>query len=602
MEKYGIWKTFRLQMRLIRKGRLSHLYVLYILNAIFAGCIPVVGVFFSKLIIDTIEGSQNTTFLIFTVIILVTICIVCYTASKLLAPFLDCNFLFLRQLEFERCADLYHTVEYSNIEDSRFQDRIQTAFRALDGDGRGFQHVYIVLKSILEGLVSILLFCIIICLFNPLIALICLVSTGITALLNHWISSYTSKRNKDLAHTTRQAEYYNRTCSDFSYGKDSRVFELKDTLLDKYRGKSLNYIRVVRDIANRRFSIGILGLLALLLQDGLSYFLIIKAYFDKTIGLSEVSLYISSIVAFSTVLRTFTDNLSVITTDIKLSSAYFEFLAEVNASCIPNPRKALDKDEPVEIEFQNVSFKYPNTERYILKNFSFTIHKGEKLAIVGTNGAGKSTIVKLICGLFQPTEGKILINGLDISSFDPEEYYSMFSTVFQDYEIYAASVLENVIGNDSSEEERHRGMECLDRVGLKEKIQSLPSKYDTQLLKVIDESGVDLSGGQKQKVAIARALYKNGNVVILDEPTSALDALAEAEIYQSFSDLVAHKTAIYISHRLSSTKFCDRIAFFTEKGLEEYGTHDELMALGKGYYHMFEVQGKYYQEGAKDNA
>lgn len=601
MERYGIWKTFRMQMRKIKEGKLRRLYLLYALNALFAGCIPVVGVFFSKLIIETIEGSEDTSVLIYTVILLISVCIVCYTVSKIITPFLNCNFLSLRQLEFERCAGLYQSVEYSNIEDSRFQDKIQTAFRALEGDGRGFQHTYLVLKDILEELVSILLFCIIICLFNPLIALICLISTIMTALLNRWISSYIYKRDKDLTHAVRQADYYNRTCSDFSYGKDCRVFGLKNTLLDKYKGKSLSYIRVIRDIANRRFGIGILGLLSLLFQDGLSYFLIIRAYFNQVIGLAEVSLYISSIIAFSTILRTFTDNLFVMLTDIKLSSTYFEFLAETTSERPQSLRKALNRDEAIEIEFQNVSFKYPNTERYILKNFNFTVHKGEKLAIVGTNGAGKSTIVKLICGLFVPTEGRILINGIDASSFAPEEYFTMFSTVFQDYEIYAASLLENVIGKDSTAEARMRGMECLERVGLKEKIQSLPAQYDTQLLKVIDETGVDLSGGQKQKVAIARALYKNGNVVILDEPTSALDALAEAEIYQSFSDLVAHKTAIYISHRLSSTKFCDKIAFFTENGLEEYGTHEELMALGKGYYHMFEIQGKYYQEGVKGN-
>ncbi len=601
MRKYGYSKTLFRQIQLIKEAKLSYMYIFYILNAIFAGCIPVIGVFFTKLIIDVIEGTQDTTRLILTVTILIAASIICFGASKIMTPFLDGNFIKLRFQEFYRCLNIYHDMEYSNIENSKFLDRVNSAFKALQGDGRGFQNVYLKMKNLLAGFVSIILFCIIISLFNPWIAVVCLISTIVTAFLNRWISAYIYKRDQDRTHASRQTYYFNTTCSDFSYGKDSRIFDLKNSLLQKYQEKSLNYIRVIKDIEGRRFGIGILGLLTLMLQDSVSYILIIQAYFNKTIGLSEVSLYISAIVAFSTVLRVFTDDLSIIATDIKLTANYFDFLNEVPIVNPSGQKQALQNNEEVEIVFENVSFKYPNTEKYIIKDFNFTIHKGEKLAIVGTNGAGKSTIVKLICGLFQPTSGRILINNEDIRNFNLQEYYRMFSTVFQDYEIYAASILENVIGDDTTEEARQKGIECLNRVGLKDKILSLPQQYDTQLLKVIDENGVDLSGGQKQKIAIARALYKNGNVVILDEPTSALDALAEAEIYQSFSDLVEHKTAIYISHRLSSTKFCDKIAFFTENGLQEYGTHDELMSLKKGYYAMFEMQGKYYQEGVIEN-
>ncbi|WP_281628194.1 ABC transporter ATP-binding protein, partial [Traorella massiliensis] len=317
------------------------------------------------------------------------------------------------------------------------------------------------------------------------------------------------------------------------------------------------------------------------------------------LDLASVSLYLSAVVGFTTIMRTFSENLSIMLTDLKLSSTYFEMITDQSYYSEDQGRNALDEEIPIEIEFKNVSFRYPNTERYILKDFNFKIHAKEKLAIVGTNGAGKTTIVKLICGLFEPESGEILINGISMKEFCKQEYYKMFSAVFQDFEIYAGTILENVIGNDIDESSKKRGKMCLNRVGLKEKIESLPSGYDTPLVKSIDPEGVDLSGGQKQKIAIARALYKNGNVVILDEPTSALDALAEADIYQSFDDLVSNKTAIYISHRLSSTKFCDKIAFFDENGLQEYGTHEELMALKKGYYHMFEVQGQYYQEGVE---
>jgi ABC-type multidrug transport system fused ATPase/permease subunit len=204
--------------------------------------------------------------------------------------------------------------------------------------------------------------------------------------------------------------------------------------------------------------------------------------------------------------------------------------------------------------------------------------------------------------MFTVTEGAILVNGINIDQFDAGELQKMFSVVFQDVNIFALTVLENVIGDDRTKEGIARGIDALDRVGLKEKIESLPQQYDTPLLKVIEDDGVELSGGQSQKLAIARALYKNANMVILDEPTASLDALAEAEIYQKFNDLVQNKTTVYISHRLSSTKFCDKIALFSTEGLIEYGTHDELMEKQGAYYHMFTTQGKYYQSGVEENA
>ena len=511
----------------------------------------------------------------------------------------ESKYIRLRQNEFNRCAMFYHDVDYKYIEDSRFQDHVNVGFQALESDGVGFQHVYHMLGILAADFISIIIFFILISQFSIWIGIICVLATVMITWINRSISNYAHLREDDKAKAFRQSHYFNNTCSDFTYGKDIRVFELKFPLLKIYQDKSKQYIRVIREIEDKKLRIGLMELAVLLIQDVLSYYLIVQGFFNGRLDLASVSLYLSAVVGFTTIMRTFSENLSIMLTDLKLSSTYFEMITDQSYYSEDQGRNALDEEIPIEIEFKNVSFRYPNTERYILKDFNFKIHAKEKLAIVGTNGAGKTTIVKLICGLFEPESGEILINGISMKEFCKQEYYKMFSAVFQDFEIYAGTILENVIGNDIDESSKKRGKMCLNRVGLKEKIESLPSGYDTPLVKSIDPEGVDLSGGQKQKIAIARALYKNGNVVILDEPTSALDALAEADIYQSFDDLVSNKTAIYISHRLSSTKFCDKIAFFDENGLQEYGTHEELMALKKGYYHMFEVQGQYYQEGVE---
>jgi len=258
-----------------------------------------------------------------------------------------------------------------------------------------------------------------------------------------------------------------------------------------------------------------------------------------------------------------------------------------------------ENTDSVEIVFDNVTFRYPGTDVDIYKDFSFTIKKGERLAIVGVNGAGKSTLVKLICGLYEPNEGHIYVNGIDIRDWKKKNLYDLYSTVFQDFNILAFTLRENVTCN-SSEQDDARVTEALERVGLGKKLNSLSKGLDQMMLKVIDEEGTDFSGGERQKLAIARALYKNSPMVIMDEPTAALDALAEAEIYENFSELVEGKTAIYISHRLASTIFCDKIALFDKDGVKEYGTHEELMAKKGMYYDMFVVQGKYYQEEAME--
>ena len=599
MKKYSHMYTLLEQIKLIKKNKVSKMYFLYVINALCLGVAPVISAFFSKVIIEAVTNSKTTTELIYSIVVLISIAMVLYAVGNLLSAYLEGHFLQMRQIEFHKIIEIYRNIDYEYIENKEYQDKFEMASSALDGDGQGFQHTYNMLNQLFRGLISIILFFILLSLFNFWIALICLISTILTTLLNRSITNYQAKRKEDLNHYSRQSNYYKKVCSDFEYGKDIRVFDLKESLTKKYREKSLSFLKVVKDIKNKEFKVGLVELFILLLQDGLSYFLIIKGYFDKVLSVADVSLYLTIVISFTTILRTFIDNLAILNDDLKMTSLYFEILDSTKLLMQKGgSRSKFSIDELLEIEFKNVWFKYPSTDRYILKGLNLKINKGEKLAIVGTNGAGKSTIVKLICGLFEPNEGEILVNGINVKEFKKDEYHEMFSTVFQDYNIYACSVLENILGDEIDPLKIEYAKKCLDAVGLTGKIESLPNGYDTVLLKVVENEGVDLSGGQKQKIAIARALYKNSNVVILDEPTSALDALAEAEIYQGFDGLVSNKTAIYISHRLSSTKFCDHIAFFDEEGLKEYGTHEELMKLGKDYYHMFTVQGQYYKEGA----
>ena len=594
--KYTLFKTALKEISLIKERKMYILYFWMFLKYITAGLIPVVSIYFNKVLVSAIVNSSSKEEIIYSVLLLIGLIIFLSITSILLQGVLDASFLKLRQFEFIRLTKLYRETEYKILEYAKFLDHVNRSQRALNGDNNGFQGFYSTISRMAAYLVSIVLFSVIFALFDYLIALLCLVVAIITAFINRYIAKYMDKRQEDIAHKERETTYYNKTCSNFEYGKDIRMFSLKNYLLNRYENASISYIKVLRDIERRKLGIAIAELLLLFIEDFGIYYLIVKAYFDGVIDIASVSLYLTGAISFLTILRQFIDLFPTLITNLKESSEYFNMVEEVSVKKDSKGRKAFDHKRGVSIEFKNVYFKYPNTERYVLKDLSFKIERGEKIAIVGTNGAGKSTIVKLISGLFEPDQGEILIDGVNVKEFNREEYFKMFATVFQDFKIYALPLIENVIGSSYSKEERIKGEECLDKVGLSSLRTDLKKGYDNELLKTVDKDGVDLSGGQKQKIAIARALYKDANVVILDEPTSALDALAEASIYQSFDSLVKDKTSIYISHRLSSTKFCSKIFLFSSEGLIESGTHEELMAKKGEYYHIFNVQGKYFKE------
>jgi len=251
---------------------------------------------------------------------------------------------------------------------------------------------------------------------------------------------------------------------------------------------------------------------------------------------------------------------------------------------------------PYAFTFEDVSFRYPGAERWAVRHLNLTIPAGTRCAFVGLNGAGKTTLVKLLCRLYDVTEGRLLINGIDVRRFERAAYFRLFAPVFQTVELFAMPVTGNVSLRPEADTDRARVTDSLRRAGLGSWLESKPAGIDTELLKVLHDDGVDLSGGERQKLALARALYKDSPVIILDEPTAALDALAEYQLYRDFDALTAGKTAIYVSHRLSSTRFCDAVALFGDGGLVEYGSHRELLAAGGEYAKLFEVQARYYRE------
>ena len=326
---------------------------------------------------------------------------------------------------------------------------------------------------------------------------------------------------------------------------------------------------------------------------GVAYLVVCMKALAGAFGLGAVTQYVTSVTKVSNGVSSFISVIGEMRTNASFLATVFEFLDIPNRMYQGSLTVEKRRDRKYEVEFRNVSFKYPGSENYSLRNVNVKFKVGERLAVVGMNGSGKTTFIKLLCRLYDPTEGEILLNGIDIKKYNYAEYMMVFSVVFQDFKLFALKLGENVASG--TEYDRSLAADCLKRAGFGERLEKMPNGLDTYLYTDYKKDGVNVSGGEAQKIAIARALYKDAPFIILDEPTAALDPIAEAEIYSKFDEIAGDKTAIYISHRLSSCKFCDEIAVFHQGAVVQQGTHEELVSdEGGKYYELWHAQAQYY--------
>ena len=380
--------------------------------------------------------------------------------------------------------------------------------------------------------------------------------------------------------------------------KDIRVYNLKylfDNINDNLLKRTFLYLTKVK---NRYFLSGSIKRLITLCRDGIAYAYCIWQVVHGNITIPDFVLYMSAITGFSGWMNNIINNVITLKRENKRLNdlrAFFEYTNKLDPD---KPLPISTITTPIEIEFKNVGFRYTEDTPKILDGLSFHIRANEKAALVGVNGAGKTTIVKLLCGFYKVNEGEILLNGYNIDKFKRADLYTLFSAVFQDICILPVTAGENISFSKNAESDEERLLRCLETAGIKNEIMKHDKKLETPMLKVIDDTGIMLSGGQQQKLLLARALYKDAPILILDEPTAALDPIAESEVYEKFHDVTGNKTAVYISHRLASTRFCDKILVLKDGKIIENGSHDELIAKKGEYAYIFEIQSHYYrQEG-----
>jgi len=432
---------------------------------------------------------------------------------------------------------------------------------------------------------------------NLLLIAVVLATTITGYFVSKYVNSYEYRHRGEAAEYENKLLYIGTRAKNYSAAKDIRIFGIRPWLEELYEKAMNSYLSFWRKAESIYIWARITDLVLAFLRNGMAYLYLIRLVLADELTASHFLLYFTAVSGFTAWVGGILDNLVTLhrqSLDISTVREYIEY---------PEPFR-FDEGEPLsckshkncEIRFENVSFCYPGAEHDTLSHINLTLYAGEKLAVVGLNGAGKTTFVKLLCGLLDPTDGRVLLDGRDIREYDRRDYYRMFSAVFQNFSILPASIAVNVAQSDA-DIDLPKVKQCIEKAGLCEKIESLPDKYEALLNREVYENAIVLSGGETQRLMLARALYKDAPVVVLDEPTAALDPIAEADIYQKYSEMTAGKSSVYISHRLASTRFCDQIILIENAKIMETGTHEELLKLKGRYAELFTVQSKYYQKG-----
>ena len=409
---------------------------------------------------------------------------------------------------------------------------------------------------------------------------------------NKWEYAHRSKMtdlNQKLGHVEELPD-------DFAAAKDIRIYSMASWLRECYRDLSDQRSKWDRNVVKKSFLSRIADLVVILIRDGGAYALLIHMFYSGKIGIDEFVLYFAAISSFASWVGGIISCWNKANT-VSLKLCDFRDFVDYPEYDGSGIAKAADHMNTVpEIEFKNVSFRYDGAEQDTIHDLSLKIKSGEKLALVGLNGAGKTTLVKLLCGLYRPTSGEIFFNGIPLSDFKREDYYKLISPVFQEIRTAFFSLAETVSGKSTAETDLEKAETCMRQAGLGAKIDALPDGIHTKLNKKVHENGTELSGGEAQKLMLARALYKDAPLLILDEPTAALDPIAESKIYNEFNVMAKNKTSLFISHRLASTSFCDRIILLENGNITEEGTHQELMGANGTYKGLFDIQSCWYKE------
>lgn len=502
---------------------------------------------------------------------------------------------------FVRCNQFWRylckkaiSCDYEIIEPKSGQKEVSKAFEALDSNWIGIEGTLKKTPIVVINFIGMVVYLILVAIYCPYV----LIPMIFMVLIDFFLTRRGNKiieKNREVTNASYYESYYlSKDVANPINGKDIRIYHLQDWFDRLFVSLTKKRLKYDKSYCLNTLYVSTSHSIFDFIRDGIAYIVLITMVINKEIDVSMFTFLIGIVAGFSLWTNQTSETFYKLKGDSTQVGYYRAFLDKEEKD--DNLKKIDDLTSPYDIEFRNVCFTYPETDVEIIHDLSFKINGGEKIALVGNNGAGKTTIIKLLCGLYHPTSGEILINGNNIANYQKEEYIRLFSVVFQDTNPLSFTIIENVCCCPVAEADMNKFNEAINKAGLAEKINKLENKGLTYITQTFEEHGIKLSGGEEQKMMLARALYKDGKILVLDEPTSALDPLNEEKMYLTYEEYTKEKTSLFISHRLASTRFCNRIFYLENGRIVEVGTHEELLAKNGKYSEIFAIQAKNYKD------
>ena len=560
-----------------------------------------VNLYVAPTILNAVQKRVSIGEVLFTIITF-TLLLILFNSLK---AYVDQNVVYGRIGVRSALSGLLHdkicTTSYVNMEDKKFQLLSDKATDVVCSNYTASEQIWITLVELSQSVLGFLLFLLMLIRFDISIMILIIVTAMIGYVVNNKLSNYEYEHREEVSIQSNRIWGYQAAACDVRIAKDIRIFGLKPWLTE-VMDKAVKAFNAFYMKAAKLYIVGnIVDLLLAFLRNGVAYAYLIGMVLDHQISAAEFLLYFTAVDGFSNWVTGILNNMT------KLKRQSIDICTVRECLEWPEPFK-FEEGKPLvplaqktyEIRLEDVSFRYPGAEEDTISHLNLTLHAGEKLAVVGLNGAGKTTLIKLMCGFLDPTAGRVLLDGVDVRNYNRRDYYKMFCAVFQENTLLAGSVAMNV-AQENKNIDMEKVKRCIEQAGLTEKIESLPDQYESLMERKVYEEAITLSGGETQRLMLARALYKNAPIIMLDEPTAALDPLAEEDIYRKYNQMTSGRSSVYISHRLASTRFCDRIVLLQDGKILEEGTHAQLMTLGGQYAQLFEVQSRYYREGAMED-
>ncbi len=595
--KYNMFQNSGFMIRSAWTSGERKVIFLSLLSALLTVATNLINLYVSPIILSVVERRASVAELIWTIAAFVLGLMLTSAASA----YVEENILYGRISVRCEMINLLNrkamTTSYPNLYDDKFSKLLAKSGNCIFSNQAATEAVWKTLTTLCADIIGFSIYVIMLSAVRPLLMLVIFATAAVSYFVGNRLNEYGYRHREEVAEHEKKIDYISRKAYELGAAKDIRIFGLRPWLCELYDKALDAYTAFHRRAEGVYIWTRITDLALSFLRNAVAYAYLIGMVISGDIGVSEFLLYFSAVGGFTSWVSGILGGFNTLhkqSLDISTGRECLEYAEPFKFD--EGEHIQAEAGRKYELRLENVSFRYPGADKDTLNNIDLTLRPGEKLAVVGLNGAGKTTLIKLMCGFLDPTEGRVLLDGRDIREFDRADYYTMFSAVFQNFSLLAGTIAANVAQSEEDiDPERVR--DCVEKAGLKAKVESLPEGYETKLDRTVYEDAILLSGGETQRLMLARALYKDAPFVVLDEPTAALDPIAESEMYQRYNDMTGGRSSVYISHRLASTRFCDRIIMLENGGIGEEGTHEELLQKGGSYARLFEIQSKYYKEG-----